>query len=182
MRHLSNRWLWLPLLIGFSGNMVVHHTSFAASTEETLTAAFLYNFLRFAEWPADAVPRDTLTICFADSTPFREKLEALSGRSAQNKTVQIKRIELGDNPIECQLLFLPREEKIVRIREWIKNINALPILVVGNLNDFLDLGGMIVLIDEGSRLQFEVNLEPVRKVRLRLTSQLLKIARDVKGQ
>ena len=179
MRYLSRRWVWLLLLIGFSGN---YETSFAASTEETLTAAILYNFLKFAEWPAHGVSSDTFTICVSDITPFIDELSAINGRSAQNKTVQIKSIQLGDNPTGCQLLFLPREEKPVRIREWIKNCQALPILVVGNLSDFLNFGGMIQLTKDGDRVRLDVNLEPIKKVDLKLSAQLLKIAHDVKGK
>lgn len=93
----------------------------------------------------------------------------------------MKRVELGDNLNTCQLLFIPREEKPVRIRDWLKNVNNLPILVVGNLDDFLELGGMIVLLEDNNRLQFEVNLVPVVKAGLKLNAQLLKIAHQVKG-
>jgi hypothetical protein len=41
---------------------------------------------------------------------------------------------------------------------------------------------MIMLVDDGSRLQFEVNLEPIRKVGLKLNAQLLGIARNVLGK
>lgn len=171
----------LSLLLGFIGSLLTSSAPSTTTTEQTLTVAFLYNFLKFTEWPKTTLTSDTLTICFTDSTPFHSELAAISGRPAQNKTVQMKRVELGDNLNTCQLLFIPREEKPVRIRDWLKNVNNLPILVVGNLDDFLELGGMIVLLEDNNRLQFEVNLVPVVKAGLKLNAQLLKIAHQVKG-
>ena len=152
-----------------------------APSEEALTVAFLFNFLKFAEWPAAAVTSGELTICYADGTPFGQELEALSGRPAQDKTVRIKRIDLSESPRACHLLFIPREEKPIRIREWLKNTENLPILSVSNLSSFLDMGGMIALVYD-ERLRFEVNLEPVRRVGLKLSSKMLALARDVRGK
>jgi hypothetical protein len=152
-----------------------------ATSEQALTVAFLYNFLKFAEWPEHVVTGE-LTLCVTDSATFGQELDALSGRLAQNKNVRIKRIELGESPRECQLLFIPRVEKPIRIREWLKNTENTPILIVSNMGEFLDLGGMIVLIDDGKRLQFEVNLDQVKRAGLKLSSQLLQIARTVRGK
>ncbi|SJM92846.1 putative transmembrane protein [Crenothrix polyspora] len=154
----------------------------ATSSEQALTVAFLYNFLKFAEWPQQATTSNELTLCVTDSSSFDSDLEAISGRPAQNKTVRIKRIELGDKASDCQLLFLPREEKPVRIREWLKRTKNTPILMVSSVDGFLEMGGMIVLIDDGNRLQFEVNLEQVKANGLKLSAQLLKIARAVQGK
>ena len=171
-------WSCLVLIAGLMASI---HASFAATNEQTLTVAFLYNFLKFTEWPASSLTGGELTICITDSTPFREELGNIAGRSAQNKTVRIKQIELGESPSVCHLMFLPREEKPVRIREWIKNTDTLPVLMVSNMDEFLDMGGMIMLIDDDNRLLFDVNLDPVKRSGLKLSAQLLKIAHKLKG-
>jgi len=158
------------------------HTALAmaGTSEQALTVAFLYNFLKFAEWPEDP-SQSELTLCVIESADFGNELEKIAGRSVQNKKVRIKQLGLNENPGGCQLLFIPGEEKPVRIREWLKNTANTPILVVSNMNEFLDMGGMILLVENDQRLQFEVNLEPVRRAGLRLNSQLLQIARSVRG-
>ncbi len=171
-----SRILGLVLVIG----MASANTLSASSSEQVLTVAFLYNFLKYAEWPEGSVNGE-ITLCVTDSAAFGDELDAISGRSAQNKIVRIKRIELGESPRECQLLFLSREEKPVRIFEWLKNTANSPILMVSNMSKFLDMGGMIVLIDDSDRLQFAVNLDRVKPSGLKLSAQLLKIARDVRG-
>lgn len=163
------------------GIVTVNTLSAAPATgEQALTVAFLYNFLKFTEWPTGALNGE-LTLCVTDNAPFGSELDAISGRSAQNKTVRVKRIELGESPGGCQLLFLPREEKPVRIREWLTNTANTPTLMVSNVEEFLDMGGMIVLIADGNRLQFEVNMTQVKPSGLKLSAQLLKIAKNVRG-
>lgn len=174
------RLLGLILAIGIATTPFVSYAN-PVPSEQALTVAFLYNFLKFAEWPAATATRE-LTLCVTDSATFGDELDAISGRPAQNKSVRIKRIELGKSPRECQLLFLPREEKPVRIREWLRNTADTPTLTVSNMDEFLDMGGMIVLINDDERLQFEVNLEPVKRVGLKLSAQLLQIAHEVRGK
>lgn len=152
----------------------------ATSNEQALTVAFLYNFLKFTEWPTGSI-KNEIILCVSDRSVFGDELEAISGRSVQNKSVRIKQVELGEKLDTCQLLFLSREEKSERTREWLKNSERIPTLLVSNLDDFLDMGGMIALIDDGNRLQFEVNLARTKPVGLKLSAQLLKIAKDVRG-
>lgn len=150
------------------------------NSEQALTVVFLYNFLKFTEWPQAAISND-ITLCVTDSAALGAELDGISGKPVQNKSVRIRRIELGENPNECQLLFLPQEEKPIRIREWLKNTANTPTLMVSNLPEFLDMGGMITLVNDGSHMQFEVNLARVKPTGLKLSAQLLKLAREVRG-
>lgn len=152
----------------------------SATQEQTLTVAFIYNFLKFTEWPQTNEAGNSINVCIADSTPFRDEFGAIAGRSAQNKKVEIKNIDLGESLNECHLLFLPMEEKPVRVREWLKIAGKLPILTVGNQDTFLEMGGMIMLTGDANRLQFEVSLKPVKQAGLALDSQLLSIAHSVR--
>ena len=172
----------MPRLLGLV-LAVLTNTAFAAPpiSEQVLTAAYLYNFLKFTAWPEGNAVTE-LTLCVTDSATFGQELDDISGRLAQNKPVRIRRIDLGESPSGCHLLFLPREEKPIRIREWLKNTENMTTLTVSNMSEFLDMGGMIALTDDGKRLQFAVQLERVKRVGLMLNAQLLQIAREVRGK
>jgi len=158
-----------------------YNVSFAASTSEiqSLTIAFLYNFMKLSEWPS-GVESNEITLCVTEGRDFGEELESIQGKLIQNKALRVKRLALGDNPLACQLLFLPSEEKPIRLHEWLKLIEYKPVLSVSDTPGFLDQGGMINLVNEDNRLQFEVNLELVEKVGIEMSSQMLKIARKVR--
>jgi hypothetical protein len=180
MKFFASKETFMAPLLGIIMAAMVN-TPFGATTatsEQTLTLAFLYNFLKFVEWPPGSVTNE-ITLCVTDSAPFGQELDDLSGRPAQDKTVRIRRLDPGDSPRDCQLLFLPREEKPVRVREWLKMVENSPILMVSNQDEFLDMGGMIILNEEDKHMYFEVNLANAKRVGLKLSSQLLKLAREV---
>ncbi len=150
-----------------------------ATSLEQLTMVYLYNFLKFTEWP-NGETMSELTLCVTDTAKFGAVLDDLAGRTAQNKKVQIKRIGAVDNPSVCQLLFLYHEEPSQRIRDLLRKTENQPILMVSDLTEFLNSGGMIILVEQDNRLQFEVNLDKVKSAGLKLNSQLLKLAREIK--
>ncbi len=153
----------------------------SASSIEELTLAYLYNFLKFTEWPAvDSI--NEMTICVSKAGRLAANPDALAGRLAQNKKVVIKSLDTLKDPRTCQILFLDQTENSLNISQWLKQTEKLPILTVSDKPDFLDMGGMIMLIEADNRLQFEVDLTGVRNAGLNLNSQVLKIARDVRGK
>lgn len=148
---------------------------------QSLTIAFLYNFMKLSEWPSDTRSTE-LTLCVTEGGEFGAELDSMNGKPVQNRTLKVKRLVLGDNPTDCELLFLPGEEKPIRLHEWLKLIESKPVLSVSDTPHFLDEGGMISLVNEDNRLQFEVNLELVEKAGIEMSSQILKIARTVRGK
>ena len=174
------RIFWVLTLVA---NISVITSSFASSqtaSEQTWIVGFLYNFLKFTEWPDGSI-KNEINLCTDKSSAF-EELKTISARNVQNKPIQIKYITLSDSPEECQSLFLSRETSVESIREWIKLTQNQPILIVSNINGFLDMDGMIVLINDGKNLNFAINLEITRNSGIKLNAQLLQIAREVRGR
>jgi YfiR/HmsC-like len=158
-----------------------HSSASPSSDVQTLAVAYLYNFMKLSEWPTGAAPQE-LTLCITQEGDFAKELDSLTGKEAQSHSLKIRRIIQGDNVRECQLLFLPSEEKPVRIQEWIKSLRNEPVLTVSDLDGFLDQGGMIALVNDDGHLQFEVNLALVEQAGIKLSSKMLQIARDVRGK
>lgn len=151
-----------------------------SASEQSLIAAFLFNFLKFTEWP-DGIATEELKLCIPEGQIFKE-LDTLSGRLIQSKRVIIQRVNSREFQGDCQLLYLSREENIDQIHHWLKITDHKPILIVSNVNEFLDMGGMIILINNGKTLSFEIDLERIKYSGLKLNAQLLQIARDVRGR
>ncbi len=146
---------------------------------QTLTAAFLYNFMKLSEWPPESIPAEFI-LCVSESADYGSKLDSIAGKEVQNKPVKIKHLLPGEDASMCQLLFLPNEEKPLRRQEWLKLIDNKPILSVSDVSEFLDEGGMIVLVADNNHLKFEVNLAKVEKAGIKMSSQILQIARQVR--
>ncbi|NOU42928.1 MAG: YfiR family protein [Methyloglobulus sp.] len=167
--------------------VVVVNTKFClavpASDElQTLTVAFLYNFLKLSEWPTKAALTE-FTVCVGQASDFGSTLEtSISGKQIQDKPLKVKHLLPGDDASVCQLVFISSEEKPINREKWLKDIDNKPILSVSDSSDFLDHGGMIMLVNDGSHLQFEVNLVQAEQQGINMSSQILQIARNVRGK
>ena len=67
------------------------------------------------------------------------------------------------------------------IQTLLQELGTLPVVTVSDSPDFISKGGMIGLIRDGNSLGFEVNLAPVSATGVRMSAQLLKLAKSVKG-
>jgi YfiR/HmsC-like len=172
----------MNILILVMAGVCYKHSSAAPSSEiQTLSVAYLYNFMKLSEWPVEGLPNE-LTLCITQDGDFAKELDSLAGKEIQIRPLRIKRLMPGDDASLCQLLFLPSEEKPVRLQEWLKILQDAPVLTVSDQNEFLEQGGMIALVNDGEGLQFEVNLERVERVGIKLSSKMLQIARQVRGK
>jgi hypothetical protein len=153
--------------------------------ESALKAAFTYNFAKFTEWPAAAWGEGggKLRMCVAgggNGGAFAQALAGLAGKPpVQGKEVQVVQLVRRDEAAGCHMLVVTDQVKAVE--EWLASVQGQPVLTVGDVPQFIERGGMIGLVIEGDRVRFEANIEPAQRGHLKLSSQLLKLARTVKG-
>lgn len=149
--------------------------------EANVKAAFVFNFLRFTEWPAAHLPaRDApLTLCVA-ATPARlaEALKALGGRSVDGRPLRVAEIERPDDLTRCHAAFVGEAARGVTAA-WAGKGEALGVLMVGDAEGFASAGGMIGLVTDGPRMRFEINHNAVKRAGLKLDAQLLQLGRPV---
>jgi hypothetical protein len=144
------------------------------SLEYRVKAAYLFNFTKFVEWPAGAIPEGMpFTICVAGNNPFASTLddtirgETVSGRSLQSRPAQ------GTGT--CQVLFIPRD---VDAAPLLKRTRTEPVLTVGESPDFVRQGGIINFVREEGKVRFEISQEAANRAQLRISSRLLRLARE----
>jgi hypothetical protein len=159
------------------------------SQEYKVKAAFLYNFINFVDWPEEK-PSDekTITIGIIGSDPFGQAFEPLKNKQAKDKKVLIKRFislkesKLSSDQIEairkCHLLFVCRSEK-EQLKEIINLVQGHRVLTVGDMNGFLESGGMVNFIIEDTRICFEINNTVAKQAKLNIRSKLLRLAKRV---
>ena len=59
---------------------------------------------------------------------------------------------------------------------------GLPLVTVSDIDGFADAGGMIGLVEAGQRVQFEVSIASAQRANVRVSSQLLRLARSTRGK
>jgi hypothetical protein len=150
-----------------------------ASREHALKAAFLFNFLRFTEWPRDARPAPV--ICVADGGGAAVAVgSALAGKRMDGLEVRVRSMSSPDAD-DCAVVFVPEGSAIAwpAVQE---HIGCRPVLTVGESAAFLDQGGSIAFFEDANRLRFDVNRSAAACSGLRLSSRLLSLARAVDGR
>jgi hypothetical protein len=150
--------------------------------EYDVKAAFLYNFAKFVEWPpnAFATPEEPFAICVAGKDPFGTSLDrTLVGRSAHGRAIMVRKDVASDQVAGCHLLFIAGSEA-TNVAQIVHSLSGASVLTVGESPGFLDAGGVIgLLLDEG-KVRFEINEAVAQRAGLRLSSQILKLARSVR--
>jgi len=76
------------------------------------------------------------------------------------------------------LLFICRSEKeqLGKIINIVKDHN---VLTVGDMNDFLESGGIINFVIDDQKVRFEINNNAAKQEKLNIRSKLLRLAKKV---
>jgi hypothetical protein len=152
--------------------------------EYQVKAAFLFNFAKFVEWPADAFagPRDPVAICVVGKDPFGESLDSVvRGETVSGRPLVVRRTRQALEARGCQVVFLPQSERGHQ-DEILSSVEGASILTVGEDDGFLTGGGIIRFVLEENRVRFEINLAAAEANGLKLSSRLLRLARSVYPQ
>jgi uncharacterized protein DUF4154 len=152
-----------------------------ASVEYQSKAAFLYNFVKFVEWPPDTFPseKSPITLCVFRYDPFGSALdEVIAGQALNNRRLLVQRINTLPDLKACQLIFVSdREDK--HLPEILNSLEGASALVVGESENFAEHHGGIQFFLEKSQLRFAINVDAIQRARLKVSSKLLAIARIV---
>jgi hypothetical protein len=168
--------LLLALLLGGLSCGPVGNAA-AANSEYQVKVAFLYNFMKFVEWPGEGSAKPgVLTLGIIGSNPFAGALEEVRDKTAKGRRVVV--LHSLEEVKECDLLFVCSSEK-GRLSQILKAAQNYHILTVSDQDGFCQAGGMINLVFVKSRVGFEVNLPATTRAKLKVSSQLLRLARLV---
>jgi len=164
---------------------VAHRVQAAqANLEYEVKAAFLYNFAKFVEWPstAFATPEAPLVFCIIGANPFEGRLErVVNDRTANGRRIVVRDDVATGQTGGCHLVFVPESEEgsMARLLHPVNAAPEAPMLTVGEAEGFTEAGGMIELVVDEGRVRFDINAGMAERRGLKLSSQLLKLARHV---
>jgi hypothetical protein len=152
------------------------------ASEFQVKAAYLYNFGRFVQWPDESGTdrTESFEICVLGADPFGQALDAtLAGGTIGGKSVMAKRISKPQDVNSCRILFISSSEES-HLKEDLAALDKTRVLTVSDIPRFSERGGMIGFISEGNRVRFDVNLDSAQGAGLTLSSELLRVATNVR--
>lgn len=155
-------------------------------SEYTVKAAYLLNFGKFMRVSPGAPfgPSD-FNICVVGEDPFGRALDDLTaGEAIDSRPVRVVRLGRPDldkpDARKCAIAFLGLSEE-KHMEQDLAAFHDSDTLTVSDAPDFLKRGGMIQFVLVSDHVRFSVDLDPVKRTHLILSSELLRVAASVSG-
>ncbi|MEK6304132.1 MAG: YfiR family protein [Acidobacteriota bacterium] len=152
------------------------------TTESQVKAAFLYNFVKFVDWPSEAFSDSGAPIIVGvvgeDSTTSAID-HTISGKIANGRRLLIKRFSNFRAITRCHVLFISSSQ-----RDNLPQILAAAgsaVLTVGETERFAQMGGIINFTIIDNKLRFEINQAAAERAGLRISAKLLSLARVIRN-
>ena len=169
--------------------LVLFTASIAASaelprpSEYELKAAFLFNFIKFTDWPADELAKsdDRFIIGVVGKDPFGAILDKIiEGETVHNRAIVARRFSRMDEAAtNSHVLFISSSED-TNLPAILKILDQRSVLTVSDIDNFAQRGGIISLKKENNKIVFDINLETAKRVGITMNAQLLKLAKIVR--
>jgi hypothetical protein len=163
------------LLLALAASVAANAQS-QAQTEAAIKARLTLSLTRFVQWPAAAAVTETLRLCLAQ----RDAAIARAFAEFEGQVVNGRRIQVAKAPPQagCHVLYVHASAD--RVQDLIRPAAGNPVLIVGDAEGTLAQGGMVELVPVNDSIRFDVNMAAVRQAQLTISSQALKLARQVR--
>lgn len=153
-----------------------------APADEAMTkAAFVYNFLKFVEWPASSFQRadQPLVVAVVGSSPTADATERfLAPKQIGERPLVVRRLE-WDAPLAGVHAIFVTEPDARKLRHVLEAAAAGHVLSIGEGPGFASSGGVIGLVIEERKVRFDIDMDAADAAGLKVSSKLLALTRTV---
>ena len=150
--------------------------------ESQVKAAYLYNFIKFVEWPPALFPNpdEPFVICVLGDEHTSDVLEqSIQNKKANGRSIRMRRPHSTQDFKSCHVLFLGFSDRD-RTAKVLHELRGSSVLTVGQSEGFLPLGGMINMVRHDRTIELEIDPDIPNMVGLKVSSRLLVVAHIVK--
>jgi YfiR/HmsC-like len=150
--------------------------------EAEVKAAFVFNFIKFVEWPSSAFhsPEDPILLSVLGNDPTGAALASLDGKKVSGRRVVVRKVPVLSGLERCHVLFVGASEKTA-LAPVLRAAQGWPVLTVADFEGFAGRGGTIGFVRQDDRVGFEISEETARKVGLKVNAKLLYLGKSVRG-
>jgi len=151
--------------------------AYAQENKEYLVkAAFIYNFVKFVEWPGTKAiaGQSRIDICVLGNSEMMTSGNVFQAASTAKLTLAL----VQENNVKaaaehCHVLYI---DDGAAVEGALRSLKGSPVLTVGDADGFVDKGGMVGFVMSDNKIKLEVNTRAVSQAGMRVDAQLLEIA------
>ncbi|MGI2170962.1 YfiR family protein [Shewanella sp. MF05960] len=171
----SRKLLYSLWIMGFA---LLPGTAIAQDAFE-LKAALTYNFAKFTQWPESRLNEmSAWKICYFGNQ-YHDSFTGLANKTLANQSVTVIQLSDISKVEQCDVVFIDAKSRELTHRLLLAVENK-AILTVSDISGFEMQGGMIEIVEQDKRLYFKVNMQILEQSGLKVSSQVLKLALEVK--
>lgn len=172
-----NKWTCFRVVSGLCTGLLSCLPVAAVEPDMLLKARFVARFVQFTEWPPP--PPEQFRYCVVGDKAYVEALQLTKLYSIQGEPLEIDSIELPSQALSCQLLILSLNQH-AELSVWQQQLAFTPVLVITDNSEAFHSLAIIGLVTEPDGIRFRINHTLAQQRGLKLSSQLLKLAREVR--
>lgn len=145
-------------------------------TEHAARAAMVFNFLKFTEFPSDALSNaKELHLCIAVREQRQgQALAALAGRRVGGRVLSVSEFSPRSGP--CHVLYVDTRQRWNAMADHSALQQA---LTISAYPGFARDGGMIEIAVQNDGIRFDINLTEGRRAGFHFSPQMLRLAREI---
>lgn len=145
--------------------------------EYSVKAAFVYNFLKYIEWPdtAGCKASGRIKLGILGKNPFGSSFDRFKQKPIDNCILEVHEVKANEPINLFQAVFICRSEK-KKLNEILTDLKSLPVVTLADSPGSMQEGVIINLIQREDKLGFEINKKIADSAGLKISSQLLKLA------
>lgn len=153
-------------------------TTYANTTspEYAVKAAYIFNILRFVEWPDDSssINKNEINVCMLGENNFGAYITPIEEKKIEGRSLHIANKHGLQQTLDCQLVFIGNTNSYPP-DEVSKILGDKKIIVVGDDLDFVKNGGMFSFYIENKKVRLALNKNALEKSGLKVSSLLLEV-------
>ena len=141
-----------------------------APIEQKVKAAYLYNFVRFVEWP-NAVSGEPVRIGVVGTESITAAMtEALDGKTVGDRPIVVSRVRNVNESSQSNVLYIAGNDADAA-RRYVALAAQKPVLTVTECDQFLRAGSLVNFYFADDTIRFAVNSDALDRSPLHMSSR-----------
>ena len=167
--------LLILLILSYSGG----HTLDIVDTNAKVKALFIYSIGKYVEWPADLKKGEFKIVVYGNYPTLLQELTTISKEKLLgDQNIKIKQVDQLDQIDVCHMIYIDKKSSEILPQVINKTANSNTLILTDN-EGLAKAGSGINFFYENSKQRMEINPENIEKRSLKISAQLLSLAKIV---
>ena len=155
--------------------IVVSNKLTAQSTDYKAYSLYVYNFMKYVEWPEEESTGDFIVGLIGDSKIKEDLIILANHKKLKGRKIVFKLFDKVEDITYCHLIYIS-SSKSSSIKVINKKFASKPILIVGEREESVYKGAALsFLTTDEDELKFDINKKEIESHKLKISSSLIKL-------